>query len=480
MTIVATRTFTAADGTSIPTAEPTLSAHPSSATPVGTILQNAVRGNANQTEMFLDSQDPGADDYEVSGTIRRIASGVISQLGPVCNLDPVNSTYIHARLNGTNFQLYHLPLGGSFTQIGTNYALGTLLDAIPSECTLTVGRTGGTAYMKVNGTQVRSGATTVTGRGRAGIRYNLSLANIVLDNMVIENALSGGDPPAGTVTISSVDPGETSALVTYSYDDTDETGYQYRIDGGTPATIGASPATISGLSASTEYDLEVRAVNGDGPGAWSAVSTFTTDAPSGDTTAPVLSSPVGTQTGTTTANVGATTDEGNGIMYAVVTTSPTQPSISQIKAGQDNGGSAAAWGGSIAVSSTGAKTLSATGLTAATSYYAHLVHTDAAANDSNRVVSSAFTTAAATGSFTSSKCRNGAGTLLNGASVGYALHVGAGVEDFADLDDFPPEKGSGTLNGSGQLIGSGHTLGAGLLLIHGPSDALFVEPVTVE
>lgn len=114
----------------------------------------------------------------------------------------------------------------------------------------------------------------------------------------------------------------------------------------------------------------------------------------GDSTAPVLSSPTGTQTGSTTANVGATTDENNGTLYAVVTTSATQPSVAQIKAGQDHTAAAAAWAGSQAVSTTGAKTLGAAGLTASTSYYAHLVHTDAAANDSNRVSSGQFTTAA--------------------------------------------------------------------------------------
>lgn len=115
----------------------------------------------------------------------------------------------------------------------------------------------------------------------------------------------------------------------------------------------------------------------------------------GDTTAPVLTSPSGTATGSTTATVGATTDEGNGTLYVVVTTSATQPSVAQIKAGQNNGGTAAAYASSQAVSSTGAKTFSATGLTASTTYYAHLVHADAAANDSNRVTSASFTTSAA-------------------------------------------------------------------------------------
>ena len=114
----------------------------------------------------------------------------------------------------------------------------------------------------------------------------------------------------------------------------------------------------------------------------------------GDTTSPVLTSPTGAATSAATATIGATTDEANGTIYGVVTTSATQPSVAQIRAGQDHTGAAAVWGGSAAVTATGARTLSATGLTASTAYRAHLVHTDAAANDSNRVTAASFTTPA--------------------------------------------------------------------------------------
>lgn len=114
----------------------------------------------------------------------------------------------------------------------------------------------------------------------------------------------------------------------------------------------------------------------------------------GDTTAPTLTSPTGSSTGSTTATVGATTDEGNGTLYAVVTTSATAPTKAQIKAGQNAAGTTANWSGSVAVSSTGAKTLNATGLTASTTYYAHLMHEDTATNQSNVVSSTSFTTSA--------------------------------------------------------------------------------------
>lgn len=87
-----------------------------------------------------------------------------------------------------------------------------------------------------------------------------------------------GDPPQGTVTISAVTPNSTSAEVTYSYNDTDQTGFEYRLDGGTAASIGASPATITGLTAGTEYDLQIRAINADGESDWSSIFPFSTTA----------------------------------------------------------------------------------------------------------------------------------------------------------------------------------------------------------
>ena len=103
----------------------------------------------------------------------------------------------------------------------------------------------------------------------------------------------------------------------------------------------------------------------------------------GDVTAPVLSSPDFVATGSTTGTASVSTDEGNGTLYCVVTTSSTSPSAAQIKAGNDHTGSAAVFDASQAVSGTGTQNVSVTGLTASTTYYAHFVHDDAAANESN-------------------------------------------------------------------------------------------------
>ena len=118
--------------------------------------------------------------------------------------------------------------------------------------------------------------------------------------------------------------------------------------------------------------------------------------PSGvDATAPVLSSPVGTKTGQTTANGGVTTDEGNGTLYMVTTGSASAPTAAQVKAGQDHAGAAATFAANQAVAATGAKTFSVTSLTAGTTYYNHYMHEDAATNKSTVATSASFTTDAA-------------------------------------------------------------------------------------
>lgn len=121
--------------------------------------------------------------------------------------------------------------------------------------------------------------------------------------------------------------------------------------------------------------------------------TYTADG-GGDATAPSLSSASATATGSTTADGSVSTDEGNGTLYFVVTTSSTAPSVAQVQAGQDHTGAAAVDSGSQAVSGTGVQNITGgfTGLAASTVYYAHYQHQDAATNDSTVVSSASFTT----------------------------------------------------------------------------------------
>ena len=100
-----------------------------------------------------------------------------------------------------------------------------------------------------------------------------------------------------------------------------------------------------------------------------------------DATAPILSSPTGTKTGSTTASGTVSTDEGNGTLYYLASTNAS-----------DTASTIIANGASQAVSATGAQAVSFTALTASTGYYGHYVHVDAAGNQSNVVSSAQFTT----------------------------------------------------------------------------------------
>jgi hypothetical protein len=115
-----------------------------------------------------------------------------------------------------------------------------------------------------------------------------------------------------------------------------------------------------------------------------------------DETAPTLSNPVDDNAGSTDAALTVDTDEANGTLYWVISTSASAPSAAQVKAGQMHTGAAAADSGSQAVSGTGTQTITGeSGLTASTTYYAHFMHEDASSNQSTVASGDGFTTDAA-------------------------------------------------------------------------------------
>jgi len=137
----------------------------------------------------------------------------------------------------------------------------------------------------------------------------------------------------------------------------------------------------------------------------------------GDTTPPTLSGPTGTATSNTTADLSVDSDEGNGTLYTVVTTSGTAPSAAQVQAGQDHTGASAAFADSQSVSSTGTKNFAATGLTASTAYYAHYQQKDAVGNDSTVVTSASFTTDAPSAPGASASAAHGVILATNAATL---------------------------------------------------------------
>lgn len=230
-------------------------------------------------------------------------------------------------------------------------------------------------------------------------------------------------------------------------------------DASVAITSGANSGVFSftGLTASTTYWLHVTGEDSV-PNVSTPVtsaSSFTTD--SVDTTAPTLTSVGAVVESNALAVISATTDEANGTMYLVVTTSSTPPSAAQVRAGQDHTGAAAVFAGNQAIGSTGVKTFNATGLTQLTGYYGYVHHRDAANNDSDVETTGLFTTFrnGATGQFiidnTGSIGGNPEGILYNDvqlpgdADKWFSFRVIDPVTDTASL----------TLNADGSFVWTG-------------------------
>jgi hypothetical protein len=258
-----------------------------------------------------------------------------------------------------------------------------LLNATTTEFVL--GVDDGTQDFTVAGT---SGSVVPgdAGHSTTGISLRWSSGGnwLILRNGGIDQA---GSFAFATSDVVSVLPNKTAGTVGF-----------YVTHSGTTTQLGT---TLTGVSWTNWYGF----LGGTRPGSTSLTAVFASpftysagradyDGANGDTTAPVLSLPTGTATSSSGATVGATTNEGNGTLSAVVTLSSTQPTKAQIKAGQNAAGASAPHN-SVAVSSTGAKTVGITGLSGSTAYFAHLMHEDGSGNQSNIVSSSSFTTSAA-------------------------------------------------------------------------------------
>lgn len=83
--------------------------------------------------------------------------------------------------------------------------------------------------------------------------------------------------PQGVVTINTVTKTDTTASASFSYNASDQTHFERRLNGGTAVST-ASPVDLTSLTESTPYTLEVRAVNAIDVGTWSTIANFTTDA----------------------------------------------------------------------------------------------------------------------------------------------------------------------------------------------------------
>lgn len=175
-------------------------------------------------------------------------------------------------------------------------------------------------------------------------------------------------------------------------------------------------------------------------------------------TAAVLSSPTpsGTLTTQGQATIGATTTQNTGTLYTVIATSAAALSgitAAQIIAGQVASGAAAPFSGNSAISST-SPSVTVTGLSASTTYYSATVQANA--NGNSNIVTSSFTTAAASrGVQVTLKSR--ATGLLNGVTLRFHTRYtlqGAAIDGGADGLPF-------TCNSAGVFTLYGLTINAG-------------------
>ncbi len=212
-----------------------------------------------------------------------------------------------------------------------------------------------------------SSASPATSIGIAGPASGLTSAASTNFTLTANNSVSG----AVTLTPASTLAGTFSPETPVIADGTDSITFTF-----TPTVAGAHSITLTN----------------DGSLSNPSAHAYTVTDP--DAIAPVLSDAAVSAIAATTATLAVDTDEGNGTLYAIASTSATPPSVGQIQAGQDNSGSASAYAGNMSIGTTGTKQFSAAGLSASTTYYAHFQHTDSSSNDSTVLTSASFDTAA--------------------------------------------------------------------------------------
>jgi hypothetical protein len=232
----------------------------------------------------------------------------------------------------------------SYVQPGANGLRDLSGNLMPSFSNLSV----------TDGVQPNASALTMTGPtsgsvGAASAAFTVALSPVGsnLSGTAVATPSDGG--AGGTFNPTSLNLTQGSPSGTFTY---------------TPSSSGNKTISLTNnasLSNPTSITLSVAAV---------------------DSQAPNLSSPVGTQTGSTTATATVSTDEGNGTLYYMVSTNTTEtPTV--VKAGF-----------SQAVTAVGTQNVSFSGLTAGTTYYTHFLHKDAAGNESSVANGPGFTTLA--------------------------------------------------------------------------------------
>ena len=283
MALFSSDAFDGADGTGLTAYNAAWVQHPA-ATDIAVITDvGRARGSTTGNAVYYHSGSPISADYVVSADlVFKEANGGAGYTGVIGRADTVAQTFYMFRYGGGTVDEWqiHKCVGGTFT------LLGSVDQTIADESIIPI-------QLEMIGSQISgyiNGSTTpiitvtdaeITAVGKAGIRLSSTSAtnttHIHLDNFAAEDYAIA--VPQGVVTVSTVSAGGASATVAYSYNNIDQSGFEYRINGGAWVVSGASPIKISGLTAQTPYNtpgIEMRATNTAGGGAPSLPVAFTT------------------------------------------------------------------------------------------------------------------------------------------------------------------------------------------------------------
>lgn len=225
---------------------------------------------SNGNDRALYNEVSGVSDLAAEAVVVVLAVNGAMSLVFRC-ADPTVRTHYQLRYNGGLIRWIKTIKG-----VGTVLGVGCVVaDTVNATCTLRGEVVGDQLRMYVDGVLCETVTDGAIAAGRAGVY--LAGTKVRVDSLSVETlGGAGGTTPQGAVTIVTITPSETSAQVVYSYDGTDQTGFEYRVNNGAPAAIGTSPATVGGLTVETGYEIEIRAVNAGGAGAWSDPELFET------------------------------------------------------------------------------------------------------------------------------------------------------------------------------------------------------------
>lgn len=366
-------------------------------------------GDITQSSVFIVNQIPVASNYIVStGQTVRVSVTVADTFGnsAIFSTDTILSTGTQP---APTFSTQPTLSGVSFT-IGQTVTL-TMGVAAPN-ATLTieaftlggVDKTGELSGLTWDSTGEAAGAISFRVRAVNSTGFTLSniigatlnavasVAPVISAGSIVSNSLSYTVSKASTLRylVNSSATQLTAAIIKSQVLAASPAVF------GTIAVVSGPNVTSANLAPLANGDWYIHAMAEDA-GTLTGVATPIGFSKAVSATAPTLTSPTATQTGATTATGTISTNEANGVLYRVLTTSATSPSAAQIKLGQNHTGASAAASGNAAVTATGVQNVTYTGLTASTTYYAYYMHENAGALQSNVSAAASITTAAGGG-----------------------------------------------------------------------------------